>query len=343
MERQPEQEPLKIRVCCAHRRCGRVLATLSLTHTPEKLYNDLRLYLVNDPELDLEFVKGGANRTLPDDARAVCELVHRPAVDEFVEKLLPANLQYIEKSLDGKGILRVRLEEKRRDAQQKYLDPNKTYLRIGLGLNELEEFTAVLELWPAGHRSPKHAHGGCAGSVRVVHGALRGNIYNSIRDEEPLEGKKAIKMSKGMTTWLNRQNNFVHEVWCDPDEGLLFAMSVHLYKSCDDEFAFVNDFAHPEGHYKRIAKVNPSNDFFWNINLPEEDERVKEVRREEVKDFAVVLKEDLSEGKARDLLWSMSELETTGSWLCHRCRLWQREGTQLRRGLAWGPARSGLA
>ena len=333
-EHEPEEEALKIRVCCAHKKCERVLGTLSLKHTLEKLYNDLRLYLVNDPTLPFQFVKGGENRSLPDDARAVCELVHRPAVDKFVEEDLPKNLRYIEASLDdSEGTLRVRLEEKQSRKRQEGQEPTTTYLRIGLGLAELGKFTAVLELWPNGHRSPKHAHGGCAGSVRVVHGALRGNIYNSIRDEEPLPGKKAIKMSKGMTTWLNRQNNFVHEVWCDPREGHPFAMSVHLYKSCDDEFAWVQDEHHPSGGYfKMIVKGNPSNDFFWNISLPEDDRRVQEVRegKVNVKDFATVL----NEGKARDLLWSMPKFQPTGSWVCPRCRLFQRGGTRSRRGLA---------
>ena len=127
-EHRPRQKPLKIRVSCADTECEEVLGSLSLVHTPEKLYNDLRLFLVNDSSLPFEYIKGGENRSLPDDARAVCELVHRPAVDEFVEKLLPENLQYIEKSLDAslQGILRVRLEKKRSDAQEAYLDPNKT-------------------------------------------------------------------------------------------------------------------------------------------------------------------------------------------------------------------------
>ena len=304
-EHRPRQKPLKVRVSCADTECEEGLRDLSLAHTPEALYNEMRQVLVNDPTLPFTFVKGDEieNRKVPDDARTTCQLVHIPRMDKFAEEDLPQNLGYIEASLDEslKGTLRVRLQEKQSSARQKGQDPAKTYLRIGLGLAELGKFTAVLELWPNGHRSPKHAHGGCAGSVRVVHGALRGNIYDSIIDKKPLPGKEAIKMRKGMTTWLNRQNNFVHEVWCDPDEGLPFAMSVHLYKSCDDEFAWVQDEHHPKkGYYKnQIVKGTPSNDFFWNFTLPEDDVRVQEVRKGAVKDFATVL----NEGKARDFLW----------------------------------------
>ena len=47
--------------------------------------------------------------------------------------------------------------------------------------------TAVLELWPSGHSSPKHQHGGCAGSVRLVHGKLRMKLYKTLQSEEAME------------------------------------------------------------------------------------------------------------------------------------------------------------
>ena len=47
--------------------------------------------------------------------------------------------------------------------------------------------TAVLELWPSGHSSPKHQHGGCAGSVRLVHGNLRMKLYQTLHSERAME------------------------------------------------------------------------------------------------------------------------------------------------------------
>ena len=47
--------------------------------------------------------------------------------------------------------------------------------------------TAVLELWPSGHSSPKHQHGGCAGSVRLVHGKLRMKLYKTLQSEEAMQ------------------------------------------------------------------------------------------------------------------------------------------------------------
>ena len=46
--------------------------------------------------------------------------------------------------------------------------------------------TAVLELWPSRHSSPKHQHGGCAGSVRLMHGNLLMRLYDTLQGETPM-------------------------------------------------------------------------------------------------------------------------------------------------------------
>ncbi|CAE7667296.1 ANKRD44 [Symbiodinium necroappetens] len=171
-----------------------------------------------------------------------------------------------------------------------------TYIRIGLGLLELGQYTAVLELWPKGYKSPKHHHGGCAGSVRVLYGALNCQLFDSILDDEPIkfkgddgqldlpnEDQAVLKLTTGNTTWLNRQNWWVHQVQCHDDFD--FALSVHLYKSCSDAFAFMKPTTgHTEAPAltqvegaRALEKGMPNNDYFWNISLPASDERVKEI------------------------------------------------------------------
>ena len=129
----------------------------------------------------------------------------------------------------------------------------------------------MLELWPQGYQSPKHHHGGCAGSIRVLYGELHCRLYKTLLDESPMEfedgdcrlelgpGKhQTVKLQAGQTTWLNRQNFWVHEVWCGSGD---FAPSLHLYKSCTDEFAFVKP---GEDGRALLDKPpgGPKNDFF---------------------------------------------------------------------------------
>ena len=106
------------------------------------------------------------------------------------------------------------------------------------------KITGVLELWPAGHRSPKHQHGGCAGSVRVLHGTLDVTLYDNIGSKEPIhwvDGDGGLSLPKGEhstlqlnagdTTWMNRANFVVHEVRCyasNPKNSNGFALSFAL-------------------------------------------------------------------------------------------------------------------
>ena len=266
--------------------CGEQLMTIKLQDTVEKLYLDLRAVLANDKSQPLLYIPGEPNADIPDDAKAVCALSHGESVNKFVQEL-PNYISAIHEALQPEGVLHKRLKEKGQVAKDKFDSEIMTYIRIGLGLQELGQYTIVLELWPKGYKSPKHHHGGCAGSVRVIHGSLDVQLFNSILDEEPMEftgndgrlglGRKKLKtleLGAGQTTWLNRQNWWVHKVECNQKHP--FALSLHLYKSCTDAFAFVKPDRSTTSrtNFALIEKGMPSNDYFWNIDLPESDPRV---------------------------------------------------------------------
>lgn len=133
---------------------------------------------------------------------------------------------------------------------------------------------------PRTYSSPIHQHGGCAGSVRVVHGKLACKLYDSVLSEKPMtfrEGdcrldsldpqpQEVLTLQAGQTTWLNRQSWSVHAVECSNDAAIEppdFTLSIHFYKSCTDEFAFVADGPHG----KAVKKAQPKNDLFWNRGL----------------------------------------------------------------------------
>ena len=281
--------------------CGVELSRIVPTDSKEKLFLDVRGVLTNDRTLPLLFLPHQSNHQLPDDAKAVCELAHRPAVDQFILSQVHRIQHLIKDALeDQKGELMMTLIEKSRAAAEKFGDSKMTYIRIGVGLKDLEPHTAILELWVKGYKSPKHHHGGCAGSIRVVCGRQKMKVFDSILSEEPrtfkngdcglqglpAEGTQELTLEAGQTTWLNRQNNFVHQVECHENDP--FALSLHVYKSCTDEFAFDTG--------RTFAKGSPENDYFWNVDLPAKHPKVQEVGREgKPRDFVKeVLEKDRS-------------------------------------------------
>eukprot|EP00438_Fugacium_kawagutii_P002588 Skav214077 [mRNA] locus=scaffold2927:42483:43688:- [translate_table: standard] len=292
LNKMTSEDPLTIRLIC--KRCRKKVAECDALDTVERLYLDLREYIAHDRQTPLLYIPDGPNLDLPDDANKVCQLSHGPGVNKFVAEVLKEKIQVIASSLES-GELGKTLKEKGKAAKEKFDSEYMTYIRIGLGLKELGRLTAVLELWPKGYRSPKHHHGGCAGSVRVLHGEIHCRLYETLRDKEPMkfkDGDCGLKLPLGVlgrqiehdtlilkagdTTWLNRQNWWVHEVWCGAGD---FALSLHLYKSCTDEFAFVKPA--DEKTTAEIAKGAPKNDFFWNLadglGLSKEDKRITEI------------------------------------------------------------------
>lgn len=181
------------------------------------------------------------------------------------------------------GALCQKLSEKMKKNRNEGKAPAFTNLRAGVGLKALGELSAVLEIWPVGHGSAKHQHGGCAGSVRILHGALNLKLYADLWATEPIrwksgdaglalpQGTNSLSIKAGQTTWMNRANWYCHQIESTPDDDTGFALSLHVYRSCTDEFAFISEV-------DCVAqKSNPANDFFWNIDLPADDERVPEV------------------------------------------------------------------
>ncbi|CAK8996361.1 A disintegrin and metalloproteinase with thrombospondin motifs 9, partial [Durusdinium trenchii] len=295
IQKKLEIDVLRIRCICIA--CCRVVRECDALDTKEKLHLDIWECIANDLSVPLLYTPHGPNLDLPDDARTVCALAHGPGMNHFASEVLPRCIETIRDSLQF-GALQQLLEEGEA-AGRLFNGKFRTNIRIGLGLKELGHLTAVLQLWPQGYRSPKLHYGGCAGSVRVLFGEIHCHFYKTLLDESPMEFQdgdcglqlppgrhQQLVFPAGETTWLNRQNWWVRETWCGSGD---FALVLHLYKSCTDEFAFVKP---GEDGRAVLEKGGPKNDFFWNLDLPDTDERLREIG--EIvgpKDFAeIVLK-----------------------------------------------------
>jgi hypothetical protein len=90
-------------------------------------------------------------------------------------------------------------------------DLKKTYLRITLGRNQGESpgVPFVMEIWPSGHYSPIHNHGGADAVIRVLHGDITVGLYPmlSLHHQEPFA---QVTFAKDDVTWISARLNQVH-------------------------------------------------------------------------------------------------------------------------------------
>jgi predicted metal-dependent enzyme (double-stranded beta helix superfamily) len=92
-------------------------------------------------------------------------------------------------------------------------DPDATYLRITLGINQGESpgIPFVMEIWPSGNYSPIHNHGGSDAVIRVLHGEITVSLYPFLAPQEltPFATKTFVKED---VTWISARLNQVHKL-----------------------------------------------------------------------------------------------------------------------------------
>lgn len=252
--------------------CDAVACTLHFSGTREKAHLELAEVVFNDKSLPLLYQpRMPTVRDIPSDARLACQ-----TCSLFDDSLLLHDrdtrgrtvAELIDDALLPGGVLDTKLNEKETSQRPK----SKQYLRVKVIDPNIPE-DAILELWPVGHSSPIHHHGGCAGCVRVLRGGLTLNLFDSIEAPTPLvftgndggmnyrdEAISDILLHAPATTWLNRQNWHTHQVHALPvnNPAIRCAVSIHLYISCMEEFHF--------NSAGRVGSGRPSNDYIWDLS-----------------------------------------------------------------------------
>lgn len=92
-------------------------------------------------------------------------------------------------------------------------NPDETYLRITMGLNQGDSpgIPYVMEIWPPGHYSPIHNHGGANAIIRVLHGEITVNMYPMLSDYHQIPFMVA-KFGKDDVTWISPELNQTHQL-----------------------------------------------------------------------------------------------------------------------------------
>lgn len=96
-------------------------------------------------------------------------------------------------------------------------NPNvaETYLRITLGENNGESpgIPYVMEIWPVGHYSPIHNHGGSEAVIRVLHGQIDVSLYPFLCGQKDGIQPFAIPtIVKDDITWISETLNQTHQL-----------------------------------------------------------------------------------------------------------------------------------
>ena len=106
-----------------------------------------------------------------------------------------------------------RIRQKSTEFNKDKPNVQETYLRITLGENNGESpgIPYVMEIWPVGHYSPIHNHGGSSAIIRVLNGSINVSLFPFLSGDavEPF-GKADFK--KDDITWISPGLNQVHQL-----------------------------------------------------------------------------------------------------------------------------------
>lgn len=204
------------------------------------------------------------NYTLSASLPAACqELYQNIAPDRVSLDWTPGNEKYklsdaIRHSLDSKdGILRKKLMEKARDFGGK--NESKTYLRVTLGNDHGHSpgIPYVLEIWPKGHSSPIHSHGGSYAVIKVLHGGLTVYIYNKHTecDSEPELLNFDVKQRD--VTWISPNWYQTHKLWNKTDD---FCATIQCYKYGEHDYQRCPYFEYIKNEHE-VGEFVPCSDF----------------------------------------------------------------------------------
>jgi hypothetical protein len=233
-----------------------VSITLPLSILPLKLLKNpittqLPLIVKGMNELTMDDV--ASNACLPNASLSMAgqSLYNCVAGEQFIldSPDFPDFSKAIEQSINTPGLwCNTRLQQKSREFG-KEPQPLETYLRITLGQNNGDSpgIPYVMEIWPIGHYSPVHNHGGANAIIRVLHGSINVSLFPYLCDDSEGVDPFATKEFKvNDITWISTTLNQVHQLKnLDTNDTACITIQCYLYDNDDkthyDYFDYLGD------------------------------------------------------------------------------------------------------
>jgi hypothetical protein len=157
-------------------------------------------------------------------------------------------------------------------------EPLETYLRITLGENNGESpgVPYVMEIWPPGHYSPIHNHGGSSAIIRVLNGAINVSLFAFLGASEAFG---AAVFKKDDITWISPALNQVHQLKNIGTETCI-TIQCYMYETSDTKHYDYFDYLDADN---TVQKFEPDSDMeflsFKALMKAEWAERIAAVRR----------------------------------------------------------------
>jgi predicted metal-dependent enzyme (double-stranded beta helix superfamily) len=135
-------------------------------------------------------------------------------------------------------------------------NPEETYLRITLGENNGESpgIPYVMEIWPPGHFSPIHNHGGSSAIIRVLSGAINVSLFAFLGAAAPFA---EASFKKDDVTWINPALNQVHQLKNLSTGESCITIQCYMYEISDTKHYDYFDYLDTDNS---VQKFEPDSD-----------------------------------------------------------------------------------
>ena len=126
------------------------------------------------------------------------------------------------------------LKQKATEFSKEKPNYDETYLRITLGSNNGESpgIPYVMEIWPSGHYSPIHNHGGSSAIIRVLHGAIQVSLFPYLGDKDVFPFARST-FQTGDVTWISPTLNQVHQLKNLDTKTTCITIQCYMYEKQD--------------------------------------------------------------------------------------------------------------
>lgn len=135
-------------------------------------------------------------------------------------------------------------------------EPLETYLRITLGENNGESpgVPYVLEIWPPGHFSPVHNHGGSSAVIRVLNGTINVSLFPFLGAAEAFA---QASFKKEDVTWISPALNQVHQLKNLSTSDTCITIQCYMYETSDTKHYDYFDYLDADN---AVQKFEPDSD-----------------------------------------------------------------------------------